>query len=108
MMQPHSGIHATITWNKKYLYILLHVTQDILLNEKSRFQNRIYNTIKLCVFTHMCMCICVCALAYIFTKKQWKINPKTNKNIHLYGEGEYGEAEARMEAEILGTLLFLT
>lgn len=56
----------------------------------------------------MCMCICVCALAYIFTKKQWKINPKTNKNIHLYGEGEYGEAEARMEAEILGTLLFLT
>lgn len=94
--------------NKKYLYILLYVTQYILLNEKSRLQNSIYNTIKLCVFTHMCMCMCVCALAYIFTKKQWKINPKTNKNIHLYGEGGYREVEVRMEAEILETLLFFT
>jgi len=59
--------------------------------KKSRVQKSVYDTINLCmcVDTHICVCLCVHTVAYIFLKEQWKVNLKTNENIHLSGDGRY-------------------
>lgn len=46
----------------------------------------------------VCVCTCVCLLAYIFQKKLWKVNPKTNEHIHPYEERGCREEETVVRA----------
>lgn len=47
------------------------------------------------------MCVVVCILAYTFRKKQWKVNPKTNEDIHFQGQVGHREAEAGVQLSFL-------
>lgn len=51
-------------------------------------------SIRVCVYTHICVCLRVCTLACIFRKQQWKVNPKAPENTHLPGKEGHRRRQA--------------